>query len=142
MKAKRIQGAIAGIVLAGSLIALSAHGAFAHGSQTLKAKIPFAFYAGGKLMPAGEYRVKSLMEDIVLLTRTDSSANVLFFVVGAGKETKNVSPRIIFHAYGDEKYLSELWWGQEGSIEPPSAKERELSIAHSQIGVSLSALGR
>lgn len=141
MKSKGIQGAVAGILLAGSLIALSAHGAFAQQSQPLKATIPFQFYAGNKLMPAGEYRV-SLSDNVVRLARTDSVGNVFFFVVGAPRETKDVSPRIIFHVYGDQKYLSELWWGENGSIELPSAGERELSIAHSQIGVSLSAAGR
>ena len=143
MNSKAIQGAIAGTLFAGSLIALSAHGAFAQQSQTLKAIIPFEFYAGDKLMPPGEYRVQPISADVVRLTHTDSFANALFFVVGGPKETKDVSPRIIFHVYGDEKYLSELWWGQKGSIELPSARERELSsIAHSQIGVSLSATGR
>ena len=142
MKSKGIQGAIAGILLAGSLIALSAHGAFAQQSQTLKAIIPFEFYAGNKLMPAGEYRVQTLREDIVRLTHTDSSANALFFVVGGPNKPKDVSPRITFHVYGDEKYLSELWWGQKGSIELPSPRERELSIAHSLIGVPLSVARR
>lgn len=142
MKSKGIQGAIAGILLAGSLIAVSPHLAFAQHSETLKAIIPFQFYAGDKLMPPGEYRVQPLGNDVVRLTNTDSSANVAFFVIGAPRESKDVSSRIIFHVYGDEKYLSELWWGQKGSIELPSARERELSIAHSQIVVALSAAGR
>lgn len=140
MRERRIQTAVAAVLLIGSAIVFSGNTAWAEHTD-LKANIPFGFYAGEKQMPPGQYRVEAISRDAVRLTQTDTFASVVFFVVGA-RESKDSSPRIVFHAYGGEKYLSELWWGQKGSIQLPTARERELSIAAHQIRVPLSAAGR
>lgn len=141
MKSKQINAAVAAALLLGSVIVFSGNAALAQQTLTLKANIPFEFYAGEKRMPAGNYRVEPLSPGAIRLTNADSFASVIFFTLRA-PESKDSSPRIVFKAYGDEKYLSELWWGQNGSTTVPSPKERELALAHSKIRVSLSAAGR
>lgn len=141
MKSRGIRTAIAAVLLIGSVIVFSGNAAWAQHSEALKANIPFGFYAGDKLMPPGPYRVETISHDVIRLTQADTFESVVFFVVSA-KEAKDSSPRIVFHGYGAEKYLSELWWGQKGSIQLPSARERELQIAYSLTRVPLSAAGR
>ena len=143
MKVRRIQTAVAAVLLAGTVVLFSGNTARAQQTEALKANIPFGFYAGDKQLPPGQYEVLPVGSNAVRLTRAGTYESVVFFVIGA-KNSKDSSSRIIFHAFGNEKYLSELWWGQKGSIELPSARERELEIAaaHSDIRVALSAARR
>ncbi|HEY2380957.1 MAG TPA: hypothetical protein VGK48_07210 [Terriglobia bacterium] len=142
MKSKQIKAAITAALLLGTVIVFSSNTALAQQTLTLRANIPFDFYAGQKLMPAGAYRVQTIGPNVIRLTHVDSFTTVAFLVLGA-PDSKDASPRIVFKAYGGgDKYLSELWWGQKGSIELPSPRERELALASSQIRVSLSAAGR
>lgn len=143
MKSRPLQTVIAAVLLVGSVIVFSADAALAQQTLTLKANIPFGFYAGEKLMPAGEYRVEPIAPSVVRLTHANSFATVSFFVLRA-PDSKDPSPRLVFKAYGDERYLSELWWGQgrNGLINVPSPRERELAEASSKVRVSLTSAGR
>jgi hypothetical protein len=102
------------VVLTLGLVGLLALGmAFAvQGTAVMKAKIDFAFTAGGKMLPAGEYEF-----------RADEEAPV-FRIQGAGKEgdVVNIITRLttdlrqepqvaslVFDVVGTKYVLSEIW---------------------------------
>lgn len=131
MKSKRSQMAVAAALLLGTLITFSGQPAVAQQSLQLKANIPFEFYAGEKLMPAGAYRVEHLGSRIVRLSNSQTYEVSTFFTVAASNPGGNSDDtKLVFKVYGDEMFLSEMWWGNQGSTTLPSARERELDAAN------------
>jgi hypothetical protein len=130
MKSRRSQMAVAAALLLGTLIAFSVQPAVAQQSLRLKANIPFEFYAGDKLMPAGAYRVEYVGSQIVRLSNSQTYEGITFFTVGASNPgSKSDDSKLVFKVYGHEKFLSEMWWGKQGSTALPSAREHELEAA-------------
>jgi hypothetical protein len=123
--------AVAAALLLGTLTAFSGQPAVAQQSLLLKANIPFEFYAGEKLMPAGLYRVEHVGPQIVRLSNSQTYEGITFFTVGASKHGGNYDgAKLVFKVYRDEKFLSEMWWGNQGSTTLPSAREHELQAAN------------
>jgi len=98
-------------------------------SGALKATMPFSFYAGDQLLPAGEYQITAIGNGVVKLSNRDAHKSVVFFTTGVKRVTANpISPRLVFHRYDDDYFLSEMWWvGQDGSKPMPSKREAELA---------------
>jgi hypothetical protein len=110
---------IARILLQVSFLAVVAAGAGvegAHGqslSTHVLAKIPFDFSVGDKKFPAGEYsvgRALSGSDDTVLQV---SSVNGNLTAFRLTSENLNLarkgSDTLVFHQYGDQYFLSEVW---------------------------------
>ena len=139
MKSKRSQMPVAAALLIGTFVAFSGKPAAAQQSVLLKANIPFEFYAGDKLMPAGAYRVEHLGSEITRVINSQTYDAVQFLTVRASKPGRESDDaKLIFKVYGDEKFLSEMWWDNRGSIILPSARERELeAVNHSPVRLTL-----
>src|SRR5829696_1821437 len=79
----------------------------------LTANIPFDFSVSGEKLPAGKYWVRRARQGsgdtIVQISSTDGHANItrLTIPVITFNPTKNGS--LVFHRYGDEYFLSEIW---------------------------------
>ena len=71
----------------------------------IKATIPFDFTIAKQTLPAGEYKV-AVQGTMLLLTRLDgtNSAYVHYYL---SAHAKDVSPRLIFHRYGNRSFLSQ-----------------------------------
>jgi hypothetical protein len=107
-----------------------------HAQQAAQANIPFEFQVGNKTMPAGEYKVLRVSSNdaaVQLIQRTDSSVSTFALtnaIDGIGKSTQ---PKLVFHCYDSECFLSEIWTGSvSGRLLLPSRREREVSRAKSE----------
>jgi hypothetical protein len=104
-----------------------------HAQQLTQAKVPFAFQAGNTMMPAGEYQVRRVfMESTTtqLIRRTDSSASTFVLTNVVDSKDKKANPRLIFHCYTNECFLSEIWAGNGHGLKlVESRREKELSRA-------------
>lgn len=105
-----------------------------HAQQSVLANIPFDFQVGNKTMPAGEYRVRlaltSSNEAVQLVEYTDSSLSIFTLTNSIESTAKNVDPKLVFHCYDNECFLSEIWMGStSGRQLAPSRREREASRA-------------
>jgi hypothetical protein len=102
-----------------------------HAQQATRASIPFTFEAGNKTMPAGEYKVVRALPDsdiVQQIRRTDSSASALVHTSPAGLAEDNAAPKLVFHCYTNECFLSEIWIaGGQGLKLTQSGREKELS---------------
>src|SRR5262245_53640532 len=78
-------------------------------SMMLKASIPFDFVVGEKQLPAGEYHVKSISQNVALIQSIDarSSATSITSAASAGK-ISDVG-KLVFNQYGDQYFLSKIW---------------------------------
>src|SRR5690349_15396760 len=96
-------------------LALSAGAASA---QQLKAEIPFAFQAGGKVMPAGTYRVNNVATNngAVFALQGDKTSSVVLPGArhDANKSWSDKAPRLAF-ACGETCQLTEVYAGGDAS---------------------------
>jgi hypothetical protein len=85
-----------------------------------KVKVDFDFYAGKKLMPAGEYEFKLTpnhqTHKLVHVRRTDGDANAVVTSVPSSN-LKGLNPgAIVFNRYGDQYYLARVQFGDAGYV--------------------------
>ena len=99
-------------------------------SNPIRAKIPFAFSMGDKTLPAGEYtfsRLSGLSDTkIMSVSSVDASTRVFQSTFGAEVLTPKNDSILVFHKYGDQYFLEQVWSGgeQEGTQVPESRSER------------------
>jgi hypothetical protein len=102
-----------------------------HAQQVSQANIPFAFQAGNTSMPAGEYKVLRALPDsetVQQIRRTDSSAATLVHTSASDLRQDDAGPKLIFHCYAKQCFLSEIWVGEGRVLKlTQSGRERELS---------------
>ncbi len=97
-------------------------------SIPIRARIPFDFNVGDKKLPAGEYtfsRLSGVSDNKVMLVR-----GVGVGVLQSTFEAEVLRPKnestLVFHKYGDQYFLEQIWTGgeQEGTQLPESRDER------------------
>ncbi len=99
-------------------------------STKARATIPFAFYWGEGMLPAGNYDVTSFeYGGILRLTNRDTRTSAVFNTISVSRLASEANPKLIFHRYGDDYFLAEMWWGgrSDGRKLLPSKAERELA---------------
>jgi len=113
----------------GAIAFLTITSAEAQQSEKLSVTIPFDYYAGGKVLPAGDYIVSDgIATGVVMLrSRTQGQAVMLPTHNVASARPQN-NAKLIFHRYGNRYFLSEIW-SEAGSVQgyqlSPSRTERE-----------------
>jgi biotin-(acetyl-CoA carboxylase) ligase len=107
-------------------------------STPIKAKIPFDFNVGDKKLPAGEYtfsRLSAVSDNKVMLV-LGVGVGVLQSTYEAEVLTPKNKSTLVFHKYGDQYFLEQIWSGgeQAGSQVPESRSERtiERQLAQTQ----------
>lgn len=126
---------VSGIVL-GVFLALCAVPGRAVDTKRIKVNIPFDFVVGNKQLKAGEYVVQSagtLGGDALLFRSEDGIGRQIVFAVPIETNKTGNHERLVFHTYGGEHFVSEIWFtGDEQGYElTPGAREKE-SAANSQ----------
>ena len=109
-------------------------------STPIRAKIPFDFTLGDKKLPAGEYtfsRLSGLSDNkVISVSSADASAHVFQSTFAAHVFTPKNKSTLVFHKYGDQYFLEQIWSGgeQAGSQVPESRGERtiERQLAQTQ----------
>src|SRR6266542_1462009 len=98
----------------------------------VRAKIPFDFSVGAKKLPAGEYTFSRLSgvsdSKIMLVSSVDASARVFQSTFGVQVLTPKNDSTLVFHRYGDQYFLEQIWSGgeQEGTQVPESRSEQTI----------------
>ncbi len=76
----------------------------------LRAKIPFAFVAGGAHLPAGEYRVYHPGNPyIVVIENKDGTARAMTYVHPSAMKSGETRTKLLFNKYGNEYFLAQVW---------------------------------
>jgi hypothetical protein len=82
----------------------------------LRANIPFAFFAGGVQLPAGEYRAYHPGNPyVVVIEKKDGTARAITYVRPSAVNANQNSTKLVFNKYGSQYFLAEIWTerGQE-----------------------------
>ena len=115
----------------------------------VRADIPFDFVVGTKTLPKGTYTVE-LHDSIhnVLIVQGQDNGETAFAgsIRVSAEDIEDNSPKLIFHRYGDQYFLSQVWSGARlaGKELPKSQQERE-HLAQGRLGpdvISILALIR
>lgn len=105
----------------------------ARAQEAMVANIPFAFTAGDKTLPAGEYRVeKAANGSLTLMIRsTDGKEGMFVSSLPAVTSKPQTQSKLIFHRYGHQYFLSQVWVAgySQGRQLHESAKEKEQTLA-------------
>lgn len=111
------------------LIAAAASGQIAHQVQVT---VPFSFMAGGKVSPAGEYRVEiDYTRDLLTL----SSDNFKTFMLATTTvESGDTRSYLRFHRFGDQWFLQTVTFDGVARNLPVGKHEREMMIASKSSG--------
>ncbi len=101
-----------------------------HAQSGVRAAVPFEFYVGSSAMPAGAYMVDEYSSGAVarISLMKGSAAKTITTMHLIGKKMDEPA-RLVFHRYGEEYFLAQIWTG-EGSIGqalPSSQREKELA---------------
>ena len=102
----------------------------------LEVSIPFDFQVGSKMLPAGEYTVKQLTPNSVLVQSADGKQSALAQTPRAAQASeKALQEKLVFRQYGDQYFLSQVWMvrGSNGreliksDAERQAAREQKLA---------------
>ena len=125
---------LSGIVL-GLMLVLSAIPGRADDTKKIEITIPFDFLVGNKQLKAGDYVVQlwGPAGDGALLFRSeDGSARQIVFAVPVETNKTGNHERLVFHRYGGERFVAQVWFmgNAEGYELIPGSRERESAANH------------
>ena len=101
-------------------------------SETLRASIPFEFYAADTLLPAGTYTIQAINNDVLQLR--DSSGKAIFLMMNSREKNSALElNRLLFRLYGRTAFLAEVHWAgyATGRGANKTSREREIAQQHS-----------
>jgi hypothetical protein len=133
--------AVAAALLASTIVAGQSQ---AQTPIDLKANVPFVFTVGDKTLPPGDYTIQRALQDsktVQLIRSTDGKVSMMFGTTEADQNGKDSEPRLIFHRYGNQYFLSQIWVSADSGRElGKSRREKELASgeAPSEVAVLLS----
>jgi hypothetical protein len=110
-------------------LTLAVAAVYANPAGPLKANIPFDFSVGDKTLPAGVYTVVPMTTPHVLRIRSeDGRMGVLIQTQGVEARREQDQTKLVFHRYGDQYFLSQVWTAGESDVRElwKSRTEREL----------------
>jgi hypothetical protein len=128
-------------ILAVTVLMFTAIAASAGNMPRVRADVPFEFYAGDQLLPAGTYVFEMVAmgrgaitgSTILVRTRDNSIAFYLPARPGRPREA-DLSSRVVFHKYGDKYFLAEVNQPELGTELPKNKIEKELLAASKRVG--------
>ena len=99
----------------------------AHAQSAARAKVPFAFKVGTTQMPAGTYNIQNdLGTNLVTVRNVQTGTSVL--AMGRRESPSKKTDKLIFHHYGSQYLLAEIWGasGSQGMVLPATRQEKDL----------------
>jgi hypothetical protein len=117
MRIRNIYAIATALVLAATIGVQSASAQ----SETLTSKIPFEFYAGGKLFPAGTYTVTQVNASTLRLQ--DSRGGGVYIAAGRESVRMDDGNLVVFNQYGKRRFLAGAYWsGSSISLRIPESR--------------------
>jgi hypothetical protein len=101
----------------------------------LQASVPFAFSMNSDYMPDGSYEISPAGGSALVVRNLDTKKSCFLIAsmhVEASQASGTPHAKLVFHKYGDQYFLVEIWSGQSntGIALPESKREKELQIAN------------
>lgn len=96
-------------------------------STLVTADIPFDFIVADKRLPAGKYTVIEASSNGLRIRSRDGKSSAMRLSNVIGEKSKKRNARMVFHRYGQQYFLAEVWSGESyGRQLLKCSKERHL----------------
>ena len=108
----------------------------AQSANTVISNIPFEFVVADQTLPAGKYQVHRSIGNALKISTRDAAA---FRLTNEIEPSKDRRARLVFHRYGNQYFLAEVWTGagepgrQLLKSRQERAIEREMSTLASKL---------
>jgi hypothetical protein len=101
-----------------------------HAQVLMRAHVPFSFRAGGGTLPAGDYSIiETGMTSEPVLLRVGLRGVELVMPNNTGSQNGISTSKLVFHRYGDEYFLDEIWTNADDSVRKLQVNRRERQLA-------------
>jgi hypothetical protein len=95
----------------------------------IRVTVPFDFTVGKQMLAAGAYNV-IIQGPSLLVVRTDGTgATIVLTNYTGGGPNLDLTPRLVFHCYGNRHFLSAAWLGESDMGHELFASSAELEYA-------------
>jgi hypothetical protein len=99
----------------------------------LEVSIPFEFQIGSQTLPAGEYSVKRLTQNSVLVRSRDGKLSAIAQTSGTITADENrKQEKLVFNQYGNQYFLSQVWMMRGGDGRALHKSDAEQQAASEQ----------
>src|SRR5574338_7937 len=88
----------------------------ARGMQLSKADVPFSFFAGYGALPAGEYSIQRIGSTSTIMLSSGRRGVEIMMPLTWDQRTGVNTPKPVFHCYGDEYFLAEVWTSTDSAV--------------------------
>lgn len=114
MKKEMLKGFTMLMLMVALALATAVVSANAQSPNTVRANIPFEFVVGDKTLPAGKYFVTATNAagDALMIQGADNGKAAIRLSVRTEPDRKNTHARLVFHRYGQNYFLAEVWSGE------------------------------
>ena len=94
--------------------------------------VPFAFAVEDHSLPAGEYLVLTVTpERSIRITSIDGKHSAIVNTLPNYAKTPSANSRLVFHRYGNEYFLTQVWTAGQNVARNPLSSKRAMEIASS-----------
>ncbi|MDQ1728452.1 MAG: hypothetical protein QOD33_577 [Pyrinomonadaceae bacterium] len=102
----------------------------AQSANKVAADVPFEFSVGYKTMPAGAYQVEVLTSagDALMIQSADRGRSAVRLSEATEKAKNKPHARLVFHRYGQQYFLAEVWNGMDNSGRQLKTSQDELTL--------------
>ncbi len=124
---KKILSTLAGLILLFAVAAPLYAGSILNHEMTVT--VPFAFAAGDKLMPPGDYTVQVNVERESVVLVGEGHKPLMLLTIRKESRSAPQRGKLVFQRYGTSFFLAEIWSQDNATGETlaPSAREKELA---------------
>jgi hypothetical protein len=102
--------------------------------QLMKVNIPFAFSVENHSLPEGEYLVLTVTpERSIRIVSIDGKHSAIVNTLPNYVGTPSPSSRLVFHRYGSEYFLAQVWTAGQNVSRNPLSSKKAMEIASSGV---------
>jgi hypothetical protein len=99
--------------------------------RLMTVKVPFSFSVQDHSLPAGEYNIFTVLpERAIRITSTDGRYSAIVNTLPNYASSPSENSRLIFHRYGDEYFLAEVWTAGPDVGRNPMLSKRAMDLAN------------
>lgn len=107
MKVETILKAFTALVLAVTPAIAGTHGL----NPLIRADIGFEFQVKECRFPAGRYTIARINQGMLSIRGVENKKAEFFVVHGGQRETNESKPHLVFHRFGNQHFLAQVWNG-------------------------------
>jgi hypothetical protein len=123
MKKEMLKGFTMLMLIVALALATAAVSVNAQSRNEVRSSIPFEFVVGDKALPVGEYNLRMITRDALMIQGSENGQSAIRLSASTEKSKKSTHTRLVFHCYGQRYFLAQVWDG--GTVGLDVAKSRQ-----------------